>query len=536
MAAAQAIVPPIPQEIVDAFRVIFGKQSVPFLRKVWPREDCDHPAQEARDRFLRAAAWTLPEVENSLIDPLPLAVPPPLLRKVFHNVFHQNPHAAGIAACVIEAAQKEPNATGERVAQLTVPLYLAFVTSAEGHVVAPLKEVYAVGETGDTERRAVAFEALVGGMRQALRDPRAAILSRGLQRLIDGVLVVRERRVEEVPLTLDIRLPINVSWDLLVAEAVAEGEGPLAAEALAAKQSLLVRLPERSSEELVEELEEAGRHLGRGIARMAVREDAPSSGEGLLRCEHLWDSHETAPFSLLYELRWRPLQLAEKPDVRLALLQNSTVSILLHDDPLFEYMLGNWRYVDIATKMRLAAACACGDEPQATFPGLYRVARLAHHLAYHNHGAILDLQLGEQSRDPGNLDAIYTRWSLPPGPVANALLFPEARAAELPKGLGRLAYTLCLQDGASTWHVLPERGEVRMIEYGEFMKLDDERVEAESARSHREMEMESQSIGGARHRAAFLRSLDGEGKNLVFCVSQDGYVDVYWNHLSMRLR
>jgi hypothetical protein len=483
--------------------------------------------------------FALSEVQNVLTRADKYDIPEALEEKSFHNVFHDNAEACSFAACLLQAAHVDQRATGKRIVEVAVPIYLSFMTSATERLADPLRQVLR-WELGGAEAKQKAFSALVGALRGTLGEAPQSELTAGIQRLIDGVLVLRDKRVEETPLTLDIRLPVNASWEVLVLEASSSpGEGPLQGEKLSDKQGLLRDLPRYSSEDLIDELEEVGRQLGRGVARMALREGTPPTGKGLLRCEQLYESHENAPFSRLYGLDWQLPQLPEKPDVRLLLLPNSTVSIHVHDDPLFEYMLGTWRYVGIAAKMQSITQFVDPDADDAFFAGVFRIARMAHHLAYHNHGAILDVNFASPPRSANALPRIKDRWDLAAASerVSDAGLQLSAvrKEGEVPKGAGRLAYTLCIQDGASSWH-LGEQGTLHLVDFGEIMKLNDGQATARWTKICKEMGVPSKKIGGARHRAAFLRSLDPARENIVFCVSQDGYIDLYFKGRFIRIR
>lgn len=537
--AANPANPPVGLE--DAFRQVFGSPSISVLRRVWSSANGPDRCEQAKMAFVRGLAYSLPSISDNIADPLSVNVHRDLLERRPSNVFVGNPHACGIAACATALSDVPPDVVGRRIDESSIRLYLAFTTIASTRIVKKYSDVLPSGE--DHSYYASRFEELVTELRGSIEEAIGSPLRRGINHLLEALLLVREKRVEERPLTLDLRLPLTCSWDLIL-EAASRSEGAPGHENPAMQVDLLRALSNYSASLIVDELESIGKHLGRGVAQMTLRGEPPeSSKKGLFMCERLWENHQAAPLSRLYDLDWNLPQSSEVPDVRVVLLGNGTVSIYLQGDPFFEYLLGYWRYVDIAGKTRVLSAVLEPERERAEYlvPTLYRVARMAHHLAYHNHGAILEIDLEPPALTERNLHSVRIRWDIDQIAAGLPLLRlksegEEAEPSLSPTGYGRFAYALATHDGISVWSVTKDSG---LLEFEDFGQIEDIRrgeIAASWKERARELGIEEESLGGGRHHAAYQRSMSREQGRAVFCISQDGFIDVFVAKDALRLR
>ncbi len=539
--ATHAQAQPVPVRLKDAFRLVFGVASVPTLEAVWKSSVGANPVTDSRTAFMRGLAYWLPEVSNRVIDPLQASVHQSLLAPRLSNVFRGNPHACGIAACILEVATSQPGHGARRVAESVVSLYLSFVSIASRRLVDAYRTLL---EGGDPNSPLDSLNKLVDELDHCLDEAKGSPLKDGIHHVLEATMIVRDRRVEEAPLSLDLRLPLACSWELILEEVSSERGSILAAENLDGKQALLRGLADISTETLVGELTEVGKQLGRGIARLALRDNAPEGEQvGLFRKEELWTTHSSAPLSLLYTLNWILPDPAVSPEVRVILLHNGTVSIHVQGDPFFEYMRGNWRYVDVFGKSRCIASFMESKPPSAVVlhASLYRVARLAYHLAYHNHGASIQLDLSSPTGAGENLKTLKARWDVDEIlDTGLPLLQPTSASSDamVPSetGLGRFAYGLCLQDGLSLWSLSQDGTSLRLTDFGTYVRFDPGTVDERWRKRSSDLGIPPESLGGGRHQAAYERSLAEQASRAVFCVSQDGFIDVYIGGDALRLR
>ncbi len=535
---------PVPRNIDDAFRMVLGETSLYMLRSLWKNCAGPQPLVTLVHHFLHGLAFSLPEVSNNIVDPLKAGVSPSLNEHGLFNVFERNPHACGIGACLVHLGDRLPKSGGRQLTEAITPLYLSFVCAASENIVEDYREVL-------NPERIVDESTALGGLslrlEAALNQAVDSQLRSGIQHLFEAVMIVRDRRVEEVPLTIDLGLPLCCSWESILEQASAgedEERQPGSCEPrLADKQSLLKSLAGISTDQLVEELEDIGKHVGRGVARLDLRSESPSQGKGLFRIGRIWKDHSGAPLALLYDLDWHLPDPNNALDVRLVLLSQGTVTVLVQGDPFFEYLRGNWRYVDVLGKTRhIASTIEQQIEIAETLvPSIYRVARVAYQLAYHNHGATIELDLSPLKSSGANLQRIRTKWDIQAIEDEGLPLLRHSSGTDvdgLPEatGAGRLAYALSTRDGVSIWHLKDNGLSLDLHEFGMIVDVNRDATVKNWIEANKRLGLMTTSLGGGRHISAYQRSLEADGKRMVFCVSQDGYIDVYsaGNYMSFR--
>jgi hypothetical protein len=419
---------------------------------------------------------------------------------------------------------------------------LTFATIASDRIVPKYHELL---ENKSSTQNVTSFDELVTELDASLAQAMGDTVQNGIQHLLEAVILVRERRVEETPLTLDLRLPLSCSWDLVQEAASSAEGGTLRQENLAAKLPALRALADASTDRLVEELVGIGMHLGRGISQLVLRDVAPASRtKGHFRCEWIWTDHEHAPLSQLYTLDWRLPPATGKPEVRIVLLPNSTVAVHVQSDPFFEYLLGDWRYVDIVTKTKAIASAVERDPAAADFlaPSLYRVARMAHQLASHNHGAIIELDLSEQAMANKHMQYVKQVWDVKEIddkglPLSGVSSKASGEAPEFgPTGYGRLAYALCIRDGISILSLGDDFVSLRLNEFGWIEDIEKDKISAAWKQRAQDLGIDEDTLGGGRHHAAFQRAIAKATDRVILCVSQDGNVNVFVAGDALRLR
>jgi hypothetical protein len=550
-----AVASPDSPELRDAFRRTFGKYSLNPLERLITERGGD-PATLKRG-FVEAMVAALPGVEDGRLRPEKLGVAQALLEARIWNVFHGNAHACGLAATLLHLqARGEESALGaRRLMERAVAHYLALVSTASHHLSERYHDLLVRVSSKPTEAEdegaepdptsdesaIAAFREMVRAVEQLLENDSVAELADGIATLIEAILIVREKREEETALTLDLWIPITASWPLFL-DTVNKGEQSLLAKAgLEVRHGLLRALPRESIDTLTKQLEDAGKIVGRGVCEMELR-DAKIDGKDFIRCKTLWASHDGAPLTLLYALNWRLPDEADPPDVRIVLQANSTVSIFVQGDPLFEYLLGYWSYVDLASKCHTLAKLVDHESADVDElkPTLYRVARFAHQLAYHNHGANIELVFGQSPEQRKKLEEARKRWDITEIDETTGLPLPTKLPGEESPSehtYGRFAYVLSLNDGLSTWNLSGDGARIYVHDYGRYLPVDDERINETWPAHAAEMGVDGPFSKGGRHRAAYIQSLwKGGQRRVVFCVSQDGYIEVFADGRILRLR
>ena len=545
---------PLPVALSDTFLELMGTTSIGVLRRIWNDLPPTNRAAELERRLLASVTEGLMEAPTAIDDLTSLGIPAATSECRLDNLFFRNVHARALAASIARAYRKSEGEAALRdidLGGLVVPLYLSFMSAASESVPVTLRalltatasESVAAGETTVDSRKA-AFGGVVQALEVALDRAWEGGLRGGLKALLDAIMIVREAREEEAPLTVDIRLPLNCSWNLVYEAANTPDGGVLAKADLPHKQDLLKALSGHPRQEIVRELEDLSRHLGRGVSLSSLREQAPAPGSGksLFQCQAVWPSHAGAPLSQLYDLSWEmPSELSE-PDVRLIMYAGSTILLAVQGDPFLEYRHGCWRYVDLWGKTRVISRVVEPSEDKAEVldPTLYRVGRLAYQLAYHHHGATIDLNLGKANTSSEKLDHLRNRWDVEGLSNDGLPLLRATREGGTgetePTHMGRLAYALCIQDGMSVWDMPSGPSELYVREFGQIMTIQGDEVRREWSQMASKDGFPETMLGGGRHHAAFQRCLEPGARRVVFCVSQDGQVDVFSKKHWMPLR
>lgn len=550
--------PRAPLPLEDTFRSLLGSPSISVLRPLWGEivargESAD--AARYRDlehEFLKGMAYGLPDVADSIEDPLEVRLSPKLLERGISNLFESNPKACGVAASIVRALTPPASESEDAVSasRNVVSLYLALSAALPADVAAAYRELLdASSENIDRPRASLderkrAFERLVERLKGAMNDAWGGPLRRGIMALLVALIVVREERVEEVPLTLDVRLPLDCSWRALSDAAFQVGPPSTGGGATFADLESMTNV---SHAELVRELKSLAKHVGRGVGVWELRPAGErAAGKSLFRCSSLWPDHKNAPLSQLYDLNWFPPTTETRPDVRVVLLPNSNLSIISQDDPLFDYLRGEWSYVDLVGKTQVLATVLGSAEPRAEVlhAPIYRIARFCYQLAYHNHGATVELNLDSNLdlRQEPDLRKLAERWDVPGIQPDGMPVWTQPPDENPPGGLhephhiGRLAYALSTHDGMCIMELTGPRDAAVMHDFGHFETLDDPLVTRLWSEATSRIGIPGEPLGGARHRSAYQRAIKKSSGRLVLCVSQDGNVDAYVGEGWLRLR
>lgn len=534
-----------PPAVSDAFELVFGRSTGPPVLRNLSRERRRSASLEDVEReFIRALAFALPSVSDRLTDPGRGRLARPFLESSLSNIFLSNPHAAGIAACIVYLGRVEDRYGGKRLMDLLVPFYLTFTSIASTKIHSSYRELLKADSPLEQSDR---FGTLSDNLHDCLDIAERSAVCAGLQHLLDAVFIARERTIEESPLSVDLRIPVTCAWELALDAVSAEGGGVLAEARLEDDQKLLCTLTNHSINQLATDLIDAAKVIGRGVGSLSLRGPRLPKGspKGLVECESIWENHAGAPLSRLYGLDWRLPEYTSRPDVRIVVLQGGNITISVHGDSLFDHLLGTWRYVDLFHKTKHIRSILTGESISAVSrydAPLYRMIRLAYHLAYHNHGASVELNLKQKGEGQGNLSKLRRRWnveidreeglSISPLTAGADALSPQA----FPSGFGRLAYVLSIQDGLSTWRLAEDGVTLSLTDYGTIVDIEKQRIDRHRRRRAGKGEVEFDPLGGARHYSAFQRALDGGRNRVVLCVSQDGPIDAYVDGQSLRVR
>lgn len=487
------------------------------------------------------------------------------------NVFHDNPHACMLAAVALSTAHQPTNTQGitsrDALAQV-VTRYLATIhRCCWDHADAYRRVVDRIeGEGGDGEAITVnRFGELAMGFITTINSDPVRDLAQAIKVVLDAFLWVREQREETIPLTLDLSLPLFAHWDLIhhlmAIDPEERGQDP---------STSLTAITGRPFADIRAELEDAGKHLGRGIARIQLNPDA-GNDQPVFVLQKRWSNHDGAPLGVIYGLQQdsaRRVQTEILPEdrgksVEMVLDPMGTISVRHEEEPLLDYLLGSWRYVDLVTKARLIANGFNNPDSMLLAP-IYRMLATAYQLGYHHHGSTLSIDFHEgeipeiADQDQNHLVNLRNRWGLQEQVGTVGLRHPGThytrRDAEDDDRQGnyvlngRLSYALTLQDGLSRWAVptRPDEGPVLrdFHAYRTLMSRDAvlqdtaPEVTVQSAYDARRTSMglpTNRFKMGARHSSAWQESVEGPDK-LVLCVSQDGYIEAYQDGYILRVR
>lgn len=109
------------------------------------------------------------------------------------------------------------------------------------------------------------------------------------------------------------------------------------------------------------------------------------------------------------------------------------------------------------------------------------------------------------------------------------------------KKIGRWVYQLCISDGITSLFI-DDKSNLLLGDFGQIIQFNDDIKETwqkffRTIPGNENTEIE---IGGARHTSAIMRAYsepppESKGR-IVFCISQDGYIDVYMKDDWLKLR
>lgn len=315
-----------------------------------------------------------------------------------------------------------------------------------------------------------------------------------------------------------------------------------------------------SNKKISKEVEMNAKHLGRGVAILELFN--PNGSEKVsINLKSLWSSHKNAPLSTLYGFDWNPPNLdqnGDMPQLCLVLLPSGVISIQLGGDPLLEYFAGGWRYVDTYHKAmilsKLAKNFAEGlvlNDDGISLP-VYRCTRLAYQLSYHNHGSTIDLIFGEPNFLPqGKLEDIISKidifdttkkdWRQIYSETEDQYNYTDTEVIQEYKKIGRWVYQLCISDGITSLFI-DKNSNLLLGDFGQIIRFSKDirrtwKIFLKNILKDKSSEID---IGGARHTSAISRAYEnppyGSKGRMVFCVSQDGYIDVYMKNNWLKLR
>ncbi|HUR25004.1 MAG TPA: hypothetical protein VM327_03195 [Candidatus Thermoplasmatota archaeon] len=520
---------------------LLGKTSRLHLRRAYADADVAGDVAKLGRALRRAFAYALPKVADAIHNYPALRVLPHFVVRAVNNPFLRSPHVCGVAATLVALYEEDEALTGQQLAQKAVARYLAWATVSAHTIRDTYRQVLDPPE-GEGRQTYVQdkFQVLTEHIEDAIKSADSKELAGGIASVLEALLILREKREEETTLTVDIGMPLSCSWELahdLASKGTASG---LHGKAGQPQQALLRQLGNASIGRLIKELEKAGRWARRGVCQLYIRETEDAAAAGLFKITHIWQGHRGAPLSQLYGLDWGWPSAADKPDVRVILLDNGAISVQCQGDPLFEYLLGAWTLVDLKGKMHSLWQCLpeAVAEKEDVVRTLFRVARLSYQLGYHNHGANIALHLKGPADGPDKIAEFRKLWT-PEVLVEDRIPIPPANMTGEGANLGRLVYSLTLQDGMSLWGMDPDGKNLWLHDFGKYADVVEEKDITPTWPTHRdEMGFDATDrIKGGRHRAAYVRSKwNADNEAIVFCVSQDGYIQVFVDGIMAPLR
>ena len=549
-------------KIYEAFDQLFdvsGRAAITLLN----RSKNNQKLESILDRFIELIIYGLPGMDEFPIRDLEQEEYPLIENESSWNIFSSNPASSAMAACIIQVIKS--NALYEQfqarqLVSLAVPKYISFVA----HALLDFAENYSkyINEQPD-ERQ---FKIMVEELKKILKSPSITKTAAGIENLIEALMFIRERRVEEAPLTIEINLGSFAMWESMqtIGSAIFEPDTALIGiknQINNIKKSVeyIDRIGEVPTKMISKEVETNAKHFGRGVAVLGLS-GSDDSDKKNIDLKNLWSSHKNAPLSTLYGFDWSPPNLeqsGEQPQLNLVLLPSGVISIQVGGDPLLEYFAGGWRYVDTYHKSMILSKLAKDIDDNLVLTNdnislpIYRCSRLAYQLSYHNHGSTIDLNFGKPTFFPkGKLKGTISK-----GRYFNASdeswrqINWESKeqndgiddVVNPNKKIGRWVYQLCISDGITSLFV-DDNSNLLLGDFGQIInvKKNIEQTWKEFVKSIPGNEKVEVEIGGARHTSAISRAYEnppnGSKGRMVFCISQDGYIDVYIKNEWLKLR
>lgn len=538
----------------DAFNQIFGLSGEIAFSKLHKMTEKEDTIELIKEKFLVGLLNSLQGVNDKMFE-----IRTKMVNSLFletdsiWNLFSNNPAACGIAATLMqvykETQNENQNLSYRQLISLTIPRYFAFLNQ---FLLEMEKEYRLLIEASNTAEEN--FKSAISSLKNILISDETKSLSMGISNVIEGLMYLRERRVEEYPITLDLSLGMYGSWDAIArfsqddtssSNDDSESEVKQLRSDLEKKIKVLINIKSKSEREFVAELEDAGKSFGRGVAVLKFSEDR-SSGSSI-KIDRFWSNHRGAPLSMLYGLDYKlPDPDEDEKTLNIILLQNGTISIQVNYDPFIDYFAGSWRYVDLYHKAtlltkKLNSDSTSSDVNKGLLSTIYRIARLSYQLGYHNHGATIEVlicdskmveeteKLKESKRKIGDtlINPFVIKYD------------PDNLSEDSVVKIGRWVYQLCTVDGITTLNITLNNDLV-IKGYGNIIDVDKKSCKDEWTSFLQKIGADSnQPIGGGRHYSAYQCMINGSkenSKNFVLCISQDGYIDVYMKDDWLRAR
>jgi hypothetical protein len=545
-------------EVSDSFKQIFDIPGLAILKKM-SSEITD--IGEARKAFLSALVYFLPEVSDKAIKLRDQTVNEAFLQNdKMWNIFYENPLAISLGYNILSVliSQSEMsngfNIHPRQIVSTAVSRNISFLSMVMQRQASSYEELIDSKSIEETK-----YNSFIERMGTSLDKPIDEV-SRGVDNIIEALMSLRERTVEEVHLTIDIGLGTYGLWEAFPILADREDEDySNRNEIITEHHKNLEDIGKLPMDQLLNEIENAAKHFGRGVAKMKLS----SGNEGDLHIveEEIWHSHKGAPMSNLYGFNWKPEPLDNvtpsniaNVETRIILLPSGVISIQCYGEPILEYFAGGWRYVDPFHKSKTITRTLYSKyrnlrkyiSDDFISDPIYKVARLAYQLSYHNHGTTIELKfskaeysgegkLKEIMNLRNNVDKDEEKW--------RKIDTQDEEDNTIDRNLiGRWVYQLSTSDGIITLHT-NESQNLYLGDFGQIVEFDATKCENSwNEFLKREIgELKPMpKLGGARHHSAYQRAIDenkeNEIKNIVFCVSQDGYIDVYTKNDWLKLR
>lgn len=548
-------------ETFDQLFDVSGRAATALLNK----DNNNQNLERILDRFIELIIYGLPQVDEFPISDPEQEKNPLKECESSWNIFSSNPASSAMAACIIQVLKS--NASYEQfqarqLVSLAVPKYISFVA----HALLYFAKDYSNFINNKADNAKKQFKNMVGKLKEILGSTSVKDTAAGIENLIEALMFIRERRVEETPLTIEINLGSFAMWESMLTIGSALSEPDTASigiksqiDNIRASIESIDKIGKVPTKLISKEAETNAKHFGRGVAvlKLPMLDDKDKISIDL---KNLWSSHENAPLSTLYGFDWKspnPDPNSDQPELNLVLLPSGVISIQVGGDPLLEYFAGGWRYVDIYHKSMILSKLAKQIDNNLVLTNdnislpVYRCSRLAYQLSYHNHGSTIDLNFGEPTFLPdGKLkDAIskghYFNASDESWRLINSTSNDKYENLEdddpNSKKLGRWVYQLCIGDGITSLFI-EDHYNLLLGDFGQIIQFDKDIKEkwrkfVKSIPGNDGAEID---IGGARHTSAFSCAYKdppaGSKGRMVFCISQDGYIDVYMKGGWLKLR
>lgn len=529
-------------KLEDAFRQIFGLSGVTILDKLLNSAKNGDELEKidyARDKFLGGLLNSLPGINDKTFSVRESVVGTEFIEtNRIWNLFSMNPASCGIAATLLQiykdtlSETKSQKLNYRQLISLAIPRYFAFLNSFLLEMQEEYKKLNKIdGLTTDN------FSQVLNHLGTILTSDPTKELSMGIDTVIEALMYVRERRVEESPITLDLRMGIYGSWEAIVSLSQEDGTTDLQKglkKDLKDRITLFKKLRKKSVREFGNDLEKTAKWFGRGVAVLKL--ENISGDKNTIKVDRFWSDHTKAPLSMLYGLDYimpEPDKIS-KNNVHLILLQNGTISFQIEYEPFLDYFAGGWRFVDLYHKAALLTKrlnMSHSDSPYENQPAIpvYRITRLAYQLAYHNHGATIEVMIGSNDSTKSKLSEAKEKLDQKMLNSFEIKYDPDLKSDDIK--IGRWIYQLCTVDGITTFYI--DSDDKLFIDgFGNIINVYKTKCNKEWNSFLKSIGAVNQDLGGGRHHSAYQCMLNKNKEkdkinSIVFCISQDGYIDIY---------